>query len=203
VNEGDTPNEQPTSSSSACRRLRWDKMNRSRKRILRVLTLVVVLIAGVWLTGVRLFFFPGESMMPTVLPGDCFVGFVGLWGHHPPERFDMLIFNVPPTSKWAAQKIPWMKRLVGLPGEHVRLSGSNLYINGRKIESSFLHSDHAPSQVAEFEIQLRSDEFCVLGDNLDRSFDDSRSLGPISKSLVKGRAVFVIHRSKATEPNKD
>jgi len=104
----------------------------------------------------------------------------------------MLIFDVPPTSKWAQHKIPWMKRLVGLPGEHVRLSGSELFVDGKKIESSFLHSDRRSS---DFEVQLRSDEFCVLGDNLDRSFDDSRSMGVISRSLVKGRAVFVIHRS--------
>jgi signal peptidase I len=164
--------------------------------------LLAIAIGGVWLSGVRLFAFPGESMIPAVLPGDYFVGFVGLWGRHTPERFDMLIFDVPPTSTWADRKIPWMKRLVGLPGEHVRLSGADLFINGRKSESSFLHSDRASSQAHDFEVQLRSDEFCVLGDNLDRSFDDSRSLGPISRSLIKGRAIYVIHRSKGNEPNK-
>ena len=114
----------------------------------------------------------------------------------------MVIFDVPSSSKWAGQNIPWMKRLVGLPGEHVRLSGADLFINGRKIESSLLHSDRVSSPARDFEVQLRSDEFCVLGDNLDRSFDDSRSLGPISRSLIKGHAVFVIHRSKDEKPNK-
>src|SRR5436190_16077986 len=116
-------------------------MNRSRRRLLRVLALVAVAIGSVWLSGVRLFAFPGESMIPAVRPGDSFVGLVGLWGHRTPERFDMLLFDVPSTSKWAERKIPWMKRLVGLPGEHVRLSGAELFINGRRVESSFLHSD--------------------------------------------------------------
>jgi signal peptidase I len=175
-------------------------MKRFRKRLLRILALVAVTIGGAWLSGVRLFAFPGESMIPAVLPGDYFVGFVGLWGHRTPERFDLLIFKVPATSKWAERKIPWMKRVVGLPGEHVRLSGIDLHINGQKIESNFLHSDRASSLVRDFEVQLGSDEFCVLGDNLDHSFDDSRSLGPISGSLVKGRAVLVIHRSKVKAP---
>ena len=100
-------------------------MNRFRKRMLRIHSIVAVAIGGVWLSGVRLFAFPGESMMPAIQPGDYFVGFVGLWGHRTPARFDMLIFDVPPTSKWAERKIPWMKRLVGLPGEHVRLSGAD------------------------------------------------------------------------------
>ena len=170
-------------------------MNRFR-RLRRSLIIVAVAIGGLWSSGVRLFAFPGESMMPAVQPGDYFLGFVGLWGNRTPARFDMVMFDVPPTSNWAAQKIPWMKRLVGLPGEHVRLSGSNLFIDGRRVESGFLHSSRDSTKDSDFEVQLRGDEFCVLGDNLDRSFDDSRSMGPISSSLVKGRAVSVIHRSK-------
>ncbi len=172
------------------------------RRLLRVTAVLAALVGGVWLSGVRLFAFPGESMVPAVQPGDYFVGLVGVWGKRMPERFDMLIFDVPPNSKWAQRKIPWMKRLVGLPGEHVRLSGADLFINGRKIESNLLHSVRFSSTPSDFSVQLRHDEFCVLGDNLDRSFEDSRSLGPISKTLIKGRAVFVIHRSKDQKPNK-
>ena len=144
------------------------KMNRARRRLLRVLALVAVAAAGGWLSGVRLFAFPGESMIPAVRPGDYFVGMVGLWRYRTPQRFDMLIFNVPPSSKWAQRKIPWMKRLVGLPGEHVRLSGADLFIDGLKVESSLLHSERSSSHAGDFEVRLRGDEFCVLGDNLDR-----------------------------------
>jgi signal peptidase I len=165
-----------------------------RRKTVRAFTLGIVVTVGVWLSGVRLFAFPGESMVPAVRPGDYFVGLVGLWGHRTPQRFDMLIFDVPPSSKWAQRKIPWMKRLVGLPGEHVRLSGAELFINGRKIETSVLHSNLRTSGSGDFEMLLYSDEFCVLGDNLDRSFEDSRSLGPISGSLIKGRSIFVVHR---------
>jgi signal peptidase I len=171
-------------------------MSRIRRRFLRVFAFVALTFGGLWLSGVRVFAFPGESMMPAVRPGDYFVALVGLWSHRAPARFDMLIFDVPPNSKWAERKIPWMKRLVGLPGEHVRLAGADLFIDGRKIASQMLHSDHASGQSGDLEVQLRSDEFCVLGDNLDRAFDDSRSMGPISRSLIKGRAVLVIHRSK-------
>jgi signal peptidase I len=166
-------------------------MKRMPRRLLLVFMLAAV--AGAWLTGVRLFAFPGESMIPAVQPGDYFIGLVEWWGHRPPQRFDLLIFDVPPSSKWAQRKIPWMKRLVGLPGEQVRLSGADLFINGRKIESGFLHSNRgAPGHRADFEVRLGPDEFCVLGDNLDRSFEDSRSLGPIPRALIRGRAICVI-----------
>jgi signal peptidase I len=159
-------------------------------------------VAGVWLSGARLFAFPGESMVPTVNAGDYFVGFVGLWRHRTPERFEMVIFDLPPTSKWAERKIPWMKRLVGLPGEHVRLSGAELFINGRKVESTCLHAERAPGGKTEFEIQLGQDEFCVLGDNLDHSFDDSRSFGPLSRNLMRGWVGWVIHRSGSKTTNQ-
>lgn len=95
-----------------------------------------------------------------------------------------------------------MKRLVGLPGEHVRLSGAELFIDGQRIASSPLHRGSVALPPNDFEVRLGRDEFCVLGDNLDQSFDDSRAMGPIARSLVKGRAVMVIHRSKALDPNK-
>jgi signal peptidase I len=175
-------------------------MSRIFRRSLRVLALAAVAFGGAWLGGVRLFAFPGESMIPAVRPGDFFVGLVGPWRHRTPERFDLLIFDVPPTSKWAERGIPWMKRLVGLPGEHVRLAGAELFIDGRQLGSPFLHSARAASSTRDFEVQLRSDEYCVLGDNPDGSLDDSRSLGPISRSLIQGRVVFVLHRSRGQTP---
>lgn len=171
-------------------------MRRWRRRLVRGCGVIAIAAAVLWLSGARLYAFPGESMMPAVRPGDYLVGWVGLWGYGTPQRFDMLIFDVPSGSKWAQRKIPWMKRLVGLPGEHVRLSGSDLFINGRKVESNVLHSDRAAGvRASDFAVQLGRDEFCVLGDNLEQSFEDSRSLGPISRSLIKGRAIWVIHRS--------
>lgn len=168
---------------------------RSSLRKLRRNALITAAITGVvWLSGVRLFAFPGKSMEPSVMAGDTFVGLVGLWGLRAPARFDRIIFDVPATSRWAERKIPWMKRVVGLPGEKIRLSGDRLFVNGRELVSSFLHRDPAAQPSRDFELTLKAEEYCVLGDNLDHSFDDSRTLGPIAKSLLRGRVAFVIHR---------
>ena len=162
-----------------------------RRRLLRGAAILGVGVALTWLSGVRLFAFSGDSMVPTVMPGDHFIGCVGLWGLSEPQRFDMVIFDVPATSKWAGQKIPWMKRLVALPGEHVRLAGGQLFINGRKVDAPFLYS-HRNSAAREFELTLSSGEYWVLGDNLDSTLEDSRALGPIPHTLMKGYVAFVI-----------
>jgi signal peptidase I len=159
-------------------------------------------VAGaVWLSGVRLFAFSGRSMEPTVMAGDYFVGVVGWIGARSIKRFDLVIFDVPPTSKWAGRKIPWMKRLIGLPGERVRLVGDRLFIDRREVKAPFLHRDSAPRSSGDFEVVLKPDEYFVLGDNLDHSLEDSRVLGPISKSLLIGRVVFLINRTKTKPPD--
>ena len=136
------------------------------------------------------------------MPGDHFVGLVGLWGMRAPARFEMVIFDLPPGSKWAHRKVPWMKRLVGLPGERVRLSGNRLFIDGREIVAPCLRRDAAWPTSEEREVVLKSDEFFVVGDNLDHSLEDSRTMEPIPKSLLRGAVLFVIHKDRAKRPNK-
>src|SRR5687768_17248086 len=107
---------------------------RTRSRtVLRLAAILAAVLGAGWLSGARLYAFPGKSMAPTVMPGDYFVGLVGLWGKRAPERYDLIIFEVPPESKWASRGIPWMKRVVGLPGERVRLAGERLIINEDEI----------------------------------------------------------------------
>ncbi len=178
------------------------QMKTPRRKALRFALMTAAVVGAVWLSGVRLFAFSGRSMEPAVMAGDYFVGLVGVWGSLPPERFDMVIFEVPPSSKWAGQGIPWMKRLVGLPGERVRLSGDRLFIDGREEKAPFLHRDGSAKPSVDFDVTLRSDEYFVVGDNLDHSVEDSRVLGPIPIKLMKGRVAFVINQIKAKKPNK-
>jgi signal peptidase I len=171
------------------------KMNMSRRKSVRILIVSATVVTTVWVSGARLFAFPGESMVPAVKPGDHFLGIIGFWHFRTPKRFDMVIYDVPPASKWADRNIPWMKRVVGLPGEHVRFSGGNLLIDNRPVDASFLHRDPDARPICDFEVTLKRDEYFVLGDNLDHSFDDSRAMGPISRSSIKGFVAFVIHHS--------
>jgi signal peptidase I len=166
-----------------------------RRKVLRIVSGAALVVAGVWLSGARLVAFPGKSMIPAVVPGDYLIVLLGPWRHRTPERFDMVIYDVPPTSKWAERKIPWMKRLVGLPGEHVQLFGAALVIDGRRVESTFPHTTHVATKTSDVDVQLGPDEYFFLGDNLDESFDDSRSMGKIARPLLRGVVAYVIHRS--------
>lgn len=172
-------------------------------RISRIAIVALGLFGLIWLSGVRLYAFRGNSMIPAVMPDDHFVALVGLWKRTEPRRFDLVIFDVPESSAWAKQRIPWMKRLVGLPGEHVRLAGDALFINGNLIDAPFLRRDIQTAQHEPTEINLGEDQFFVLGDNLDHSLEDSRKFGPVHRSLLKGHVGMVLHGSKKhTEGSK-
>jgi signal peptidase I len=164
-------------------------------RVSRGALIAIASVGLVWLSGVRLFAFRGNSMIPAVMPDDHFVGMVGLWKRTEPKRFDMLIFDLPEKSAWAHRKIPWMKRLVGLPGEQLRLSGDALFINGDRVDAPFLRSKARADVERSIDIKLGENEFFVLGDNLDHSLEDSRSFGPLQRDLIKGYVGMVIHGS--------
>ncbi|MBL9186975.1 MAG: signal peptidase I [Opitutaceae bacterium] len=165
-------------------------------RLLRILALILgsLVLAG-WLSGIRLMAYPGRSMEPAVKAGDHFIALTGLWSLRSIKRFDMAVYDVPPNNKWADRKIPWMKRVVGMPGEHIRISGTELFVDGRKIDAPFYGTPTGDQKLPAFEVKLGPDQFFMLGDNLNHSFDDSRSMGPIHQSLVRGFVAYVIRTS--------
>ena len=83
----------------------------------------------------------------------------------------------------------YLKRVVGLPGEKVELSGGRVFIDGRALEEPY-----ARNSQEEFSIQLGEDEYFVLGDNRGIS-KDSRypDVGQIDKREVLGKAIFLMY----------
>lgn len=71
---------------------------------------------------------PAGSMHPTVLVGDYLIADKGYFLRQPPLRGDLAIFKLPVDNR-----TDYIKRVVGLPGDSIRLIGGKLYINERPI----------------------------------------------------------------------
>ncbi len=71
-----------------------------------------------------------------------------------------------------------IKRIVGLPGDSVKIEDSKLYINGNLVSESSLY-------IPDQSYVLEEDNYFVQGDNLDNSYD-SRLHGPITKDEIYG-----------------
>lgn len=103
-----------------------------------------------------------------------------------PERFDIVVFE-----PYLDDESYFVKRIIGLPGEKVRISDGKIYINDTLLEESYGVDDTiANSGIANSSIYLESDEYFVLGDNRELSLDsrDSR-VGNISGSRIVGKAL--------------
>jgi signal peptidase I len=161
----------------------------------RLLIGLIVVGVSLWAGGLRLYSFPGESMAPAIAPGSLVVGLVGPWTALDLQRFEIVIFDVPPASKWAGKGIPWIKRVVGLPGERVELRGDELLINGQRIDHPYRHQPASAGSAPTFAVTLGPDDYYVIGDNIAHSFDDSRNFGPISRRLIRGRIAGVLGRN--------
>ncbi len=122
----------------------------------------------------------GDSMEPTLNEGDVLILNKVSYKIHGIKRFSIVVVDNNGTNL--------IKRVIGLPGETVKVEDNKLYINGEYVEQDFLEEEQ---YTEDLELTLEDNYYYVMGDNRTVSLD-SRSIGPIHKSKIKGTASFVI-----------
>ena len=170
---------------------------------------------------------PTGSLEPTVMPGDFIAVSQFSYGLHfpvinkklinvgEPHRGDIALFRWPVNPN-----IVFVKRVVGLPGEHIVYKNKILYINGVKANQKFIKSTYdygnAPGQkrlvyemqenlggvkhdiyiqpvggeTRNYDITVPPHEYFMMGDNRDNS-DDSRSWGFVPEQNLIGKAFAI------------
>ena len=132
----------------------------------------------------------GNSMDTTLANGQNLVMDKLSYRFHDPKRYDIIIF----PYKYEEDTY-YIKRIIGLPGEHVRIDDSgNIYINEKVLKESYGREVIQDQGIARDEITLGEGEYFVLGDNRNNS-SDSRdpSVGIIQKKDIIGRAWLQIY----------
>lgn len=132
----------------------------------------------------------GSSMNPSLSNGDNLIVDKLSYRLHDPERFDIIVF----PFQYAEKKY-YIKRIIGLPGEKIRIDDKgNIYINDKVLKESYGLEVIADPGVAESGITLGKDEYFVLGDNRNNS-EDSRSpeVGVVKRDIIIGRAWLKIY----------
>jgi signal peptidase I len=136
----------------------------------------------------------GASMDPTFQTGDYLIVNKLSYEIGVPERNTVIVFRYPKNPK-----TNFIKRIIGLPGETVKMKDNIVTIINKNIPKGFLIDQSyvvhqcAPnlghSCVKDFEITLDDDEYFVMGDNRMDSFD-SRSWGPVEKKFLLGEPIL-------------
>jgi signal peptidase I len=118
----------------------------------------------------------GGSMRPTLDPGQR-IAVAPLV--RPPARGDLVVLNRPGN-------LEVVKRVVGLPGERVRLRSGQLEVDGRAVPEPYLAG---PPDAGELDLELGPAQYLVLGDHRAAS-TDGRDFGPVGADVLVGRVRF-------------
>jgi signal peptidase I len=163
-----------------------------------IIVVVIAVLVAVLLRAfvVQTFFIPSGSMEPTLQIGDRILVNKLSYDLHGVDRGNIVVFSRPPTENCGGPEVnDLVKRVIGLPGNVISLSGGYVYIDGKRLDESWLPASEQGvttpgppgtpySLVRPFKVP--ANDYFVMGDNRTDSCD-SRYWGPISKSLIVGK----------------
>jgi len=181
--------------------------------------LIVFLLRGFVIEPFRI---PSGSMLPSLYIGDFILVSKFSYGIRvpvinktiiefaPPERGDVIVFRYPRDPH-----LDYIKRVVGLPGDHIAYFNKVLYVNGNPVDREFVGKYKGPGQASaneyleklpdvehaillmparpnnlQGEYIVPEDMYFVMGDNRDNS-NDSRVWGPVPRENVLGKAFMI------------
>ena len=193
-----------------------------------LVTVVIALFVITFL--VQAFQIPSESMENTLLIGDYLLvdkvdyAHGGIWGHILPysgiHRGDIVVFHYPvhPDQHF-------VKRVIGVPGDHIRMSGKQVLVNGVPLKEDYAiyrsaaddaYHYHFPNTdfvaagvearwwlemrnlVHDGELEVPPGQYFVLGDNRDESLD-SRFWGFVPRANIVGRPLLIYWSIRAPD----
>lgn len=124
---------------------------------------------------------PTESMYPTIAAGDRIFSEKITYRFRPPRRGELVVFMPPFESEE-----PFIKRVIGLPGETVEIREGKVFINGEPLEEDYIAE---PPAYELPPVTIPEGYYLVLGDNRNRSHD-SHVWGLLEGSRIRERALF-------------
>ncbi len=145
----------------------------------------------------------GQSMCNTLQDGEIVLAMKTPYWTQNPQRNDVVICHYPgrvneggfgPINFSASLRLDistiFVKRVVGVPGDYLQISGGHLYVNGELVEDPA----EMGSVPTDFDvIHLGEDEYFVVGDNRHWSHDSrANDVGPISRSDIVGKVTRVL-----------
>lgn len=127
------------------------------------------------------------SMQETLFDGDNIIMDELSYNIGDPKRYDVICF------KSYKEKDLLIKRIIGLPGETVRIAEGSIYIDDEEIKDVAGVSPIENAGLASNGITLLSDEYFVIGDNRAESIDSRYSdVGNVRRREILGKASIVI-----------
>jgi signal peptidase I len=97
---------------------------------------------------------------------------------------DVVVFEYPRDHEKS-----YIKRVIALPGDDIRIDHGRVYVNGARLKESYVPVRFSDDRSLP-ETVLPPNQYFVMGDHRSIS-SDSRDFGPVDRDLIYGKAVFV------------
>jgi signal peptidase I len=149
--------------------------------LLETIFLSIILFLGINAVSARIRV-ESVSMQPTLYEGDFVIVSKVAYKVGKPNHGDVIIFLYPPDPS----RVPYIKRVIGLPGDKVSVASGKVYINDVPIKEPYIKAP--PSYTGTWEVP--PDSIFVLGDNRNNS-SDSHSWGMVPLKNVLGKAEVI------------
>jgi len=160
-----------------------------------VITAIIALFATTFV--VQAFKIPTGSMERNLLIGDHLLVNKFVYGLNPgflerllpfkePKRGDVIVFKYPNSPE-----VAYVKRLIGLPGDSVEMTGHTVFVNGQALKEDYtqyidpasIYEHYGPTHVPD-------GQYFAMGDNRDNS-QDSRFWGFVPRNYILGKALVI------------
>lgn len=130
----------------------------------------------------------GRSMDPTFKDGDYIFTDKITYRLREPAKGDIIVLKNPRDESQ-----DFIKRIMAVPGDTIKVEGSAVYINGEKLNEKYLPAGR-PTPAGSFllegtEVKAGPNQYFVIGDNREHS-SDSREWGAITKQEIIGKVFF-------------
>ena len=101
-------------------------------------------------------------------------------------RGDVIVFE--PPSAYRGDGTPFIKRVIGLPGDRIDIHDGAVYVNDVRLDEPYVRANE-PTEAngSDASWVIQAGNLFVLGDNRENS-SDSRVFGPVRRDSVVGRA---------------
>jgi len=131
----------------------------------------------------------GTSMLPRLEDRDRL--FINKFVYHVSaiKRDDVVVFHYPRDPEKS-----YIKRVIALPGDRLRIDHGVVYLNGKRLTENYVPEEYRDSR-SMAEMVIPEDTYFMMGDHRSIS-SDSREFGPVERSLIYGKAVFVYWPTK-------
>jgi signal peptidase I len=126
----------------------------------------------------------GTSMLPRLEDRDRL--FINKFVYHVTaiERGDVVVFHYPRDPEKS-----YIKRVIALPGDRIAIDRGQVLVNGDLIRESYVPLMYRDSR-SMAEMVVPPETYFMMGDHRSIS-SDSREFGPVDRSLIYGKAVFI------------